>query len=238
MSKPKGAGKLVILTLVVVVIIVASRFEDLIDGDALGSREAPDAQPTESTADSGVQTTERTIRSSNGYERLENCRLVDHRNNDGDSFFVRHGDREFELRLYFADCAEKYYSDRCEAQRELVKDQASDFGGLNIDETVALGQEAKEKVNTLLARRSFTIHTTWERVYGGERYHGFVELPEPSGESTLYLCEWLVREGLARIHTGGAPAPDGRSERAMRNHLKELETQARNSHSGAWRRSR
>lgn len=167
----------------------------------------------------------------NGYERLEGCRMVEHRNNDGDSFWVRHGEREFELRLYYADAAEKYLSDRHASQRERVGEQARDFGGLSINQTVELGKAAKLYAEKLLAGKAFTVFTKWERVYDGERFYGWVELPGTEGE---YLSERLVEKGIARIHTKGEPSPDGASYRQYKAHLEKLEQEARKAGRGAW----
>lgn len=169
--------------------------------------------------------------SANGYERLEGVHVVEHRNNDGDSFWVRHGDREFELRLYFADTAEKYLSDRYEDQRRRVGDQARDFGGISVEQTVELGKAAKMYVERLLDGKSFVVYTRWERVYEGERFYAWVDLPGQEGE---FLNERLVDKGLARIHTKGAPSPDGRTSRQYESHLERLESAAREADRGAW----
>tara|TARA_R110002096_G_scaffold273422_4_gene467241 strand:- start:4285 stop:5031 length:747 start_codon:yes stop_codon:yes gene_type:complete len=166
------------------------------------------------------------------YERLSGCVLVEHRNNDGDSFFVRHQGREFELRLYFVDTAEKYLSDRHESQRERVRDQAGDFG-LTVEQTVALGNESKNVVLELLRRTPFTVYTKWDRVYDGERFHGFVELDSGAG-SSVYLSQLLVDKGLARIHTHGEPTPDGRGWREYKDFLRSREAAAKQKKVGAW----
>ena len=166
-----------------------------------------------------------------GYDRLEGCRMIDHRNNDGDSFWVRHGDREFELRLYYVDTAEKYLSDRYEDQRRRVAEQARDFGGLSVEQTVELGKAAKLYTARLLEGKSFTVFTKWERVYDGERFYGWVELPGTDGE---YLSERLIEKGIGRIHTKGEPSPDGASYRQYKAHLEKLEREAKEADRGAW----
>lgn len=218
-----------------IVFVVVLRFLEEEDG---GSGKTPPPSPN-SQPPSQPQPQPQPAKGAetfNGYQQLPGCRLVDHRNNDGDSFFVRYGDREFELRLYFADCAEKYYSDRYEDQRKRVRHQAEDFGGLTIDQTIELGETAKKVVGIVLSDGPFTIYTNWERVYGGERFHGFVEIEDPKTEGEkIFLNEWLVREGLARIHTGGAPAPDGRSQRQFEADLEALEREAKQAKRGAWK---
>lgn len=234
LSKEKMSVKVVALILVVIAIAFGAKYDDFLPGDQPaqpetlpGDRPAQPAQPRTTAA--------KPAKSVGGYEQLPDARMVGHRNNDGDSFVVSAGGREFELRLYFADAAEKYYSDRYEDQRERVQEQAEDFGGLSIDETTKLGEAAKKYVASLIEDQPFTIFTKWERVYGGERFHGFVEIDDPDhrGQS-VYLCELLVRKGLARIHTGGSATPDGRSFNAYRDHLRKVEADAKRDRVGAW----
>ena len=231
-------SKTVITGGAIAIFLIAAVVEHFIDG----GQEAPKSKPVSSAPETPppppnpiAKPKSSPPNQTNGYEQLLGVRLKDHRNNDGDSFFVKYSDREFELRLYFADCAEKYYSDKYEDQRERVRDQAKDFGGLSVEETTKLGEVAKRYVAGLLKEREFTVYTDWERVYGGERFHGFVEINDPDAKSeSIYLSELLVREGLARIHTGGAKSPDGRSERAFRDRLDQLESKAKREKSGAW----
>ncbi len=169
----------------------------------------------------------------NGYEVLSGVALVDHRNNDGDSFFVRHEGREFELRLYYVDTPEKYLSREHADQRERVREQGEYFE-LSTDQAVTLGKAAKAYVLELLGRKGFTVYTKWDRVYGGERFHGFVEITGPNDNEQVYLSELLVRKGLARIHTHGEPTPDGRHWRSYKDYLRSLEAQAKKGGQGGW----
>lgn len=171
-----------------------------------------------------------TVTKVNGYDRLDGCRLVDHRNNDGDSFHVRHGDREFELRLYYVDSPEKYLSDRYADQRQRVAEQGRDFGGLSPEQTVEVGKAAKMYTERLLQGKTFTVFTKWESVYNSERVYAFVQLPG----SEEYLGEELVEKGLVRIHTKGEPTPDGQSYRDHKARLEALERAAREAGRGAW----
>lgn len=167
----------------------------------------------------------------NGYDRLEGCRLIDHRDNDGDSFHLRHGDRDIELRLYFVDSPEKYLSDRYAEQRRRVAEQGRDLGGLSPEQTVELGQAAQRYTEQRLRAGPFTVYTKWEAVYDSGRVYGFVELPGGDGAR---LCEELVRNGLARIHTKGVATPEGRGRRDYEAHLGALERAAREAGRGAW----
>lgn len=171
------------------------------------------------------------------YEVLEGCRLMDHRHNDGDSFFIQQGNRKIELRLYFVDCPEKYLSDDFPNQRKRVAEQAREMGGLTLNQAVAIGQEAKKFTRDLLEGKSFTVYTYWERVYDGGRFYGFVRVPG----AKKFLGEELVARGLARIHTKGpgskqkpVPTPDGKSFHQQRDELYRLERVAQAEKRGAW----
>jgi endonuclease YncB( thermonuclease family) len=172
-----------------------------------------------------------------GYEKFTDARLVEADGNDGDSFMVQAGGRKFELRLYFVDAPEKYLSDRYEDQRRRVAEQAREMGGITSEEAVRIGKEAKEFTAKQLKGKTFTVFTYWEEVYDGDRFYGFVQLPDGS-----YLGTRLVEEGLARIHTKGpgskekpVPTPEGASFFQHRDKLTALEQVARKAKRGAWR---
>lgn len=195
-----------------------------------GEADPDSAEERASTPDSPPESPRQEKKMSGRYDRLDGCRLVAHRNNDGDSFLVRHGKLEFELRLYYVDSAEKYLSDRYENQRRRVGEQARDFGGITLDQTVELGQRAKSHTLGLITGKPFTVYTKWERVYDGERFYGFLKLPG----SDEYLSEELVEQGLARIHTKGEATPDGVSFYKYRDHLRALQKEAKADNRGAW----
>jgi len=168
------------------------------------------------------------------YQRLTGVELSAHRNNDGDSFFVRHEGEEFELRLYFVDTPEKYLSHIHESQRLRVADQAEDFE-ITIEQAIQVGKAARNYVNRLLQEAKFTVYTNWDPVYNDSRFHGFVEIRDPDQPSrTVYLSELLIRRGLARIHTWGEHTPDGRSWREYKAHLQQLARKAEKDKVGAW----
>ena len=164
-----------------------------------------------------------------GYDQLSGCQLLANRGNDGDSFHVRCGSREFELRLYYVDCPESYLSDSHQRQRDRVAEQAEYFGSESLEQTVSLGLQAKQHSSALLSTQPFTVYTNWEPVFGGERVYGFVQLSTGS-----YLCESLVKAGLARIHTKGEALPTGKSFFEFRNHLRQLESESQANRIGGW----
>lgn len=163
------------------------------------------------------------------YFVLRDCRYLDGQYNDGDSFKIRTKDgREIEVRVYFVDAPEsrdKPYADH----RKRVTDQGRYFGKLGYEEALALGRKAKTEAASKLKEARLNVYTSWEEVYDSGRYYAFVELP---GEGWWH--EYLVKNGLARIHTKGEDLPEGRSWRKQKSRLKELESRAKQSGRGGW----
>ena len=171
-----------------------------------------------------------------GYERMERCKLVGHRNNDGDSFHVKvpgRGGQEF--RLYFVDAPESAYKEYRDGNTnaERLGDQGDYFGNLSQRETTDLGMRAKKRVTELLGGKSFTVYSKGEEVYEGPRLYSLVEVE--SGGKKRWLRGVLVEEGLARIYTKGERLPDGTSEGKEKGRLKGVERAARKRRVGGWR---
>ncbi len=160
------------------------------------------------------------------FEVILDAQLHPHRDNDGDSFHLRHGSQVHEFRLYFADCPEK---SRHHLNGDRLSDQGRYFGGLNEAQTVLIGQQAEAFTRQLLSTQRFTVCTKWHAVYGSGRYYAFVIFPD--GED---LSAKLVKAGLARIHTGGTKLPDGREAATYEAQLRNLEAQAKAGRAGAW----
>jgi len=160
------------------------------------------------------------------YELLESTELVEHRDNDGDSFLVRHAGGTHTFRLHFVDAPEKRLH---QFNGDRLKQQAKYFGELTQQQVLPIGQQARDYTVEALSQRRFTVHTRWREVYDSGRYYAFVTF-EDGGD----LMEELVSEGLVRIYTEGAQHPDGRSEAAFRKRLQALETEARRAKRGAW----
>jgi endonuclease YncB( thermonuclease family) len=159
--------------------------------------------------------------------------LVAESGNDGDSFLIRHESGEHIFRLYFVDCAEK---NRHRFNEDRLLDQAAYFGGLTEKETIALGQEARTYVLSLLEQCPFEIFTRWEPVFDDRRHYAHLRITLPDG-TQHWLSHLLVDRGLARIHTKGAAWPDGTNESVIKKELRHLENQARFQARGGWRRA-
>lgn len=167
------------------------------------------------------------------YEILRGCVLAKDRNNDGDSFLIRHGNEEHIMRLYFVDCPEKRLH---QYNGKRISEQAQYFK-ISDDDAIEVGIAAKEFTTRLLSQGSFDIATKWEPVYSNERFYGFVMLsPAEGGKNSppRYLCELLISEGLGRIHTRGSDLPTGTRWRTFKDHLKKVESTAKSRKLGAW----
>lgn len=205
------------LAIVLLVIAVSERFAGRESGPA-GESPSP-GQPRAPAAGQATKT---------GFQVLRDCRVVDNRGNDGDSFRMEWQGQEYVFRLYFVDCPETSdrYPDRLRYQSEY-------FGGLDEQEVMAVGREARRFSLALLEDQPFEVLTRWEAVMDSERFHAFVRFPGKS-PGQQWLSEQLVAAGLARIYTLPVDLPDGTSKEAFRAHLKRLESDARNAGLGAW----
>ncbi len=174
------------------------------------------------------------IIASKEFDILKKCRLITHRNNDGDSFHVRHGEKETEFRLYFVDTAEskfkKYPDGKDNGDR--IRDQGNYFDGLEMQATIEIGRVAKSFVLDLLSKQEFTVITKWENVFTPERKYGYLIVKWEGKE--VYLHELLVAKGYARIKTLGARLPDKTSYFNHQERLKKMEKSAKNAKLGAW----
>lgn len=179
---------------------------------------------------------ERKTRPASGaYEIYQDCVLAEYRNNDGDSFKVRLKDgRIEEFRLYFVDTPESAFKryPGGDTNHERIRRQAADLGGITPEQAVETGKRAKAYTLGLLGGRPFTLHTCWDSPYQDQRYHAFVEVIDEG--RPRWLHELLVERGLVRILTKPADLPDGTPAERHKQHLRGLETRARQSRVGAW----
>ena len=126
--------------------------------------------------------------------KLTDCRYVEGPDNDGDSFRVRGGEKEFTARLYYVDAPETNLR-----QPERTHEQSKYFG-ITMDESMNVGEKAKQRTKELL-QKPFMIWTRWSTAGGRGRESRYYVIVEVDGKS---LGEVLVSEGLARTK-GMAP---------------------------------
>lgn len=158
------------------------------------------------------------------WESLSDCKYIDAKDNDGDSFRVRCGAKGFVLRLYFVDAPETNLSNA-----ERTRQQASHFG-ITLDETMRAGEKATEAVARALAK-PFVVHTRWSGGGGRSKEPRYTALVEFGGKS---LAEMLVGEGLARAMRTNVNLPDGEKGKAYVERLEVLEREAQRKRLGAW----
>lgn len=174
-------------------------------------------------------------RGNEAYEHHRGCTLVQGNHNDGDSFMLRlPNGRTAEFRLYFVDTPESAFKSYAggETNHERIRQQAAEMGGITPEQAVEIGKKAKVYTLALLAEAPCEIHTSWDSPFQDKRYHAFVEV-KVNGKAR-WLHELLIERGFARIKTKPADLPDGTPAAKHRDHLRELERQAKRDGSGAW----
>jgi len=155
---------------------------------------------------------------------LRDCRLIPNPANDGDSFHVSAGEKEYLFRLYLVDAPE---TDEMTPHR--LVEQAKYFN-ITVPQAIEAGRAAKDFTQEKLSQ-PFTVFTHMSDALGQsrlERFYAFVETKEGD------LGELLVRNGLARSY-GFKTAPPGlTSSRIEVEKLQQFEDEAKRDKIGAW----
>lgn len=163
---------------------------------------------------------------------LENCRLVENRFNDADSFLVE-CDRPFQgktcnrFRLYFVDAAETDARSAFKSAR--LAAQAAYWGRKDPAFALQMGLLAKQSVQRLLKGR-FTLYTQGETApsSGVPRYYAMIRIRD------RWLSELLVEEGLVRLYGKGVDLPFQRTEQQYWRFLHRLERAAKMEQRNGW----
>lgn len=162
------------------------------------------------------------------WHQLTQCRYVDTKYNDGDSFRVNCGGREFVLRLYYVDAPETDLSNGVR-----VGEQRAHFG-VTIEDILATGEKATKRVREIL-QEPFVVSTRWA-VGGGRsaetRYYGLVDVGDKR------LIEVLLAEGLARTKGVAVKLPTGEKSKIYLDRIRDIERQAKDQKMGAWSHSK
>lgn len=159
------------------------------------------------------------------WSRLEGCRYLEHKNNDGDSFHVQCGKEKFFARFYFVDAPEAYANVAAQLQEQY------EYFGVTMDEATRAGAKARDRVQSLLASRPFVVHTRRANGQGRSGNVRYLSLVEVDG---YYLHEVLLREGLARAKGTPTTLPTGHKSREYVAALRRLEDEARLGRRGLW----
>jgi endonuclease YncB( thermonuclease family) len=221
-SRHPAKGRFTLLALLIAATIAFAQWKGWLPAQG-GSRRMPRLDPAPRGGEARGTGSTRKI---GDWEELQGCILVEDRGNDGDSFVVRHRGKDHTLRLYFADCPEKY---RHPYNGDRIAEQGRYFDGLTEAETIGVGGDARDFALEVLRRGPFTVLTRWEPVFDSQRFYAFVTLGQ--GED---LAEQLVARGLARIHTKGENRPGGAGGTTEKQRLQGLERKAKASNAGAW----
>ncbi len=160
--------------------------------------------------------------------KLEDCHYVENPDNDGDSFHVSGGGKEFTARLYYVDAPETNlrHGDR-------THEQSLHFG-ISLDETMKAGEKAKARTKDLL-QKPFVIWTRWATAGGRGRESRYYAIVEVDGKN---LADILIGEGLARTKGVSVESPTGEKAKAHMERLDDLENAAHEKHLGAWATSK
>ena len=164
------------------------------------------------------------VESKGNWIVLNNCQLIANPANDGDSFHVSAGGREYLFRLYLVDAPE---TDEM-VPRRLV-DQANYFG-ITVPQAIEIGRAAKTFTEQKLSQ-PFTVFTHMSDAMGRsrlERFYAFVQTKDGD------LGEQLVRNGMARIYGYKAAPPGSANSRMELEKLQQLENQAKRDKLGGW----
>jgi endonuclease YncB( thermonuclease family) len=158
---------------------------------------------------------------------LTNCQYIAAKDNDGDSFRIRSGTNEYNVRLYFVDAPELnlVYPERTREQ--------SEYFGVTLDDTLRGGREARDLVASRL-KEPFIVRTRWASAAGRAiepRFYTFVQV------GTNELAEILIRQGLAQPKGVRPNLPGGEKAADYQERLLKLEVEARKQRIGLWSRS-
>ena len=155
---------------------------------------------------------------------LKDCRLIPNPANDGDSFHVSVGEKEYLFRLYFVDAPE---TDEMAPGRPV---QQAKYFVITVPQAIEVGRAAKEFTRQKLSE-PFTVFTHMADAMGQsrlERFYAFVQTKDGD------LGELLVRNGLARNYGFKTTPPGVSSSRIELEKLQRFENQAKQEKIGAW----
>jgi len=155
---------------------------------------------------------------------LKDCRLIPNPANDGDSFHVSAGEKEYLFRLYLVDTPE---TDEMTPRRLI--EQAKYFS-ITVPQAIEVGRAAKDFTQQKLSQ-PFTVLTHMSDAMGQsrlQRFYAFIETKEGD------LGEQLVRNGLARSYGFKATPPGLTSSGIEVVKLQQLEDEAKREKIGGW----
>ncbi len=167
---------------------------------------------------------------------LPQCRFLPTDWADGDSFRVQTPDgTQYTVRLYGADCLESHANDETDARR--LREQRRYFGiasgspAASTELAQSFGRLAAAETARAL-RQPFSLHTAFADARGNSKFQRIYAFVTTQGGQDL--AELLVRQGLARSFGVSRQTPDGSSQNAYRDSLRDLELRAAKLGLGIW----
>jgi DNA uptake protein ComE-like DNA-binding protein len=160
----------------------------------------------------------------NDWTVLENCHFIVNPADDGDSFHVSVGSREYLFRLYMVDAPET------DARTPARLIEQAKYFQITVPQAIEVGRTAKEFTQEKLSD-PFTVFTRMSDAMGQsriERFYAFVQTKDGD------LGEQLVRNGLARNYGFKAAPPGLKNSRVELEKLQQLEDEARQEKIGGW----
>jgi DNA uptake protein ComE-like DNA-binding protein len=155
---------------------------------------------------------------------LKNCRLITNPANDGDSFHVSVGPKEYLFRLYLVDAPET------DARNPTRLVEQAKYFSVTVPQVIEVGEAAKEFTQGKLSM-PFTVLTHLSDAMGQSRLERFYALVETKEGD---LGEQLVRNGLARNYGFKVVPPGLTSSRIEVEKLQQFEDEAKREKIGAW----
>jgi DNA uptake protein ComE-like DNA-binding protein len=155
---------------------------------------------------------------------LENCHLITNPANDGDSFHVSAGPKEYLFRLYLVDAPET------DARNPTRLVEQAKYFSVTVPQVIEVGEAAKEFIQGKLSM-PFTVLTHLSDAMGQSRLERFYALVETKEGD---LGEQLVRNGLARNYGFKVVPPGLTSWRIEVEKLQQFEDEAKREKIGAW----
>jgi competence ComEA-like helix-hairpin-helix protein len=155
---------------------------------------------------------------------LENCRFILNPANDGDSFHVSVGDKEYIFRLYLVDAPE------IEGTNPARLIEQAKYFEITVPQAIEVGEAAKAFMIEKLSE-PFVVFTRNSDAMGRskiERLYAFVQTREGD------FGEQLVRNGLARVHGTKVTPPGFSSSQAEVQKLQRFEDEAHQDQIGGW----
>ena len=187
---------------------------------------------------------------SKEFTTLGDNKLVFHKNNDGDSFYMENDGKQVEVRLYHVDTNEKRYKTypgrnekgKQNSNMDRIQEQM-DYFGTSKDSALKLGRIAKNFATNLLRDNKFKVSTRYDDAVDAGRKYSYVTVDYQGKE--VYLHELLAAKGLVRVdesywyedndgEKSKPNLPDGSSFTEHRAKLLRIAAAAKKAKVGGW----